>query len=271
MSWLILQRITSALYRFARRVHHYITSGWKMRIAPHLSQISSVYIRLHYTWLLVIILMAAAVVTQFSTFYPLWQRIVLGIVASLLFLVVMAIRELVLNFVATRRGMTVKQVTLFFFGGVSQIPEESNLPALEFLLAVVGLLSNVVIAVIFYVLYIVLAHTGNVVVSVLIQWLAFIFFMLALFHFIPGFPLDGGRLLRAFLWMTTGNYERVTRITSWTGWGIGLLFAIGGILVLIITRQWFVGILLAFPGLVLQNAATYSRRQAGWHRSKTIR
>ena len=234
-----------------------------MRITPNLPRIFRVYIRLHYTWFVAIILMAAAVVTQFSTFYPLWQRIALGIVASLLFLVVIAIREFVLNFVATRKGMTVKRVTLFVFGGVSQIPKESNLPALELLLAVVGLLSNVIIALIFYVLYFVLAYTGNVVVSVLIQWLAFIYFMLALFHFIPGFPLDGGRLLRAFLWMTTGNYERVTRITSWAGWSIGLLFTIGGILVLIITRQWFVGILLAFPGLVLQNAATYSRRQAG--------
>jgi len=128
----------------------------------------------------------------------------------------------------------------------------------------------VIIALIFYVLYIVLAHTGSIVVDVLIQWLAFIFFMLTLFHFIPGFPLDGGRLLRALLWKAAGNYERATRIASWTGWGIGLLFTIGGIMVLIITRQWFVGILLAFPGLVLQNAATHSRRQLGQHGSTTI-
>ncbi len=95
--------------------------------------------------------------------------------------------------------------------------------------------------------------------------------MLALFHFFPGLPLDGGRVLRAILWKATANYEQVTRILSWTGWGIGLLFIIGGVLILITTQQWFIGIFLAFPGLVLQNAATHSRRQLGQHGSKTIR
>ncbi len=151
-----------------------------------------------------------------------------------------------------------------------QIAKEATLPVLELLLAVAGLLCNLIIAGIFYVLYIVLAHAGNIIIDVLVQWLAFICFMLALFHFIPGFPLDGGRVLRALLWMATGDYERATRTASWTGWGIGLVFAIGGILILIITQQWFVGILLAFPGLVLQNAATHSRRQARQHSPTTI-
>ena len=207
-------------------------------------------------------MIAAAVVTQFSTAYPLWQRIMLGIAASLLFLAAITIREFVLSFIATSKGITVKRVTLFVFGGVSQIAKEATLPVLELLLAMAGMLSNLIIAGIFYVVYLILVHTGNIIVDVLVQWLAFIYFMLALFHFIPGFPLDGGRVLRALLWMATGDYERATRTASWTGWGIGLLFTIGGVLVLIITQQWFVGILLAFPGLVLQNAATHSRRQA---------
>ncbi len=207
--------------------------------------------------------MTAAVVTQFSVVYPLWQRIALGIVASLLFGVVIAIRQFVLSLVATGKGITLKRVTLFVFGGVSHLPKEDIFPSLELLLAAVGMLSNVIIALIFYILYIVLAHTGNVVVTVLIQWLAFIFLTLALFHLIPGLPLDGGRLLRAFLWKATGNYERVTRITGWVGWGFGLLLTLGGILILIIRQQWFDGIFLAFLGLVLQNASTHSRRLAG--------
>ncbi|MBA7504239.1 putative zinc metalloprotease Rip3 [subsurface metagenome] len=234
-----------------------------MRSTPNLGRIFGVRVRLHYTWLAAIVLITAAVVTQFSTAYPLWQRIMLGIAASLLFFIAITIREFVLSFIATSKGTPVKRVTLFVFGGVSQIAKEDTLPSLELLLAVVGMLSNLIIAGIFYVVYIVLAHTDNIVVDVLVQWLAFIYFMLALFHFIPGFPLDGGRVLRALLWKATGNYERVTRIASWTGWAIGLIFTIGGILVLITTQQWLVGILLAFPGLVLQNAATHSRRQVG--------
>ena len=234
-----------------------------MRSDPNLGRIFGVHVRLHYTWFVAILLIAAAVVTQFSTAYPLWQRIMLGIAASLLLLMGITIREFVLSFTATHKGITVKRVTLFVFGGVSQIDKEATLPALELLLAVVGMLSNLIIAGIFYVVYLVLAHTGNIVIDVLVQWLAFIYFMLFLFHFVPAFPLDGGRILHALLWKATGDYERVTRIASWTGWGIGLLFTIGGILVLINTQQWFVGILLTFPGLVLQNAATQSRRQAG--------
>lgn len=244
-----------------------------MRSIPHLGRMFGVKVRLHYTWWVAVILLTAAVVTQFSTVYPLWQRIMLGIAASMLFFLAITIREFVLCFIATRKGIQVESVTLFAFGGVSQIAEEVPLPGLELLLAVAGLLSNLIIAGIFYVAYFGLAQTGNIIVDVLVQWLAFIFFMLALFHFIPAFPLDGGRVLRALLWKITDNYERVTRITSWIGWGIGVAFTIGGIVVLVTTmrttQQFFAGILLGFPGLVLQNAATHSRRESAQHGSIT--
>ena len=232
-----------------------------MRSIPNLSQMFGVRIRVHYTWIFTIILMTAAVITQFSTEYPFWQRIMLGIAASWLFFIAILVREFVIGFIATNKGVTVNVITLFMFGGLSQIDKDKTLPSLELLLAVVGMLSNLIIAGIFYVIYFVMAHTGSIIIHLLIQWLAFIFFMLVLFNFIPGFPLDGGRILRAFLWKVTGNYERVTRITSWSGWTMGLLCTIGGIAIMVITRQWFTGILLAFPGLVLQNAATHSRRE----------
>jgi len=240
-----------------------------VRRIPNLGQIFGVRVRLHYTWFAAIVLLTAAVVTQFSTAYPLWQRTMLGIAASLLFFLAIITREFVLNFIATSKGLPVKSITLFVFGGVSQTAKGVTLPALELLLAVAGMLSNLVIAGIFYVVYFGLAQTGSIIIDVLVQWLAFIFFMLALFHFFPGFPLDGGRVLRALLWKTADNYERAARVASWAGWGIGVIFTIGGIVVVVTTQQWFVGILLAFPGLVLQNAATHSRRQAAQHGSIT--
>ena len=240
-----------------------------MRSIPHLGQLFGVRLRLHYTWLVAVILLTAAVMTQFSTVYPLWQRIMLGVVASALFFLAISFREFVLLLIATRRGIEVKSVTLFVFGGMFQIAKGVPLPGLELLLAVAGMLSNLIIAGIFYVAYFGFAQTSNIIINVLVQWLAFIFFMLALFHFIPGFPLDGGRALRALLWKTTDNYERAARITNWSGWGIGVVFAIGGIVLVVTTQQWFAGILLTFPGLVLQNAATHSRRQAARHGSIT--
>ncbi len=234
-----------------------------MRIAPNLGIIFGVRLQLHYTWFIAFILITAAVSTQFSTAYPIWQRVILGITASLLFFMAITIREFVIRLIATIKGIQIKTITLFVFGGLPQIARETNLPGLDLLLAVVGMLSNLIIAGIFYAVYFVLAYTGNIIIEVVVQWLAFIYFMLALFHFLPGLPLDGGRVLRAFLWKVTGNYERVTSVLTWVGWPMGLFFIAGGTWILITTQQWFVGILLAFPGLVLQNAATHSRRQLG--------
>ena len=220
-------------------------------------------LRLHYTWLLAVVLIAAAVVTQFSTAYPLWQRIVLGLAACLLFFLAVTIREFILNFIASRRGVPVKNVTLFVFGGLSQIELEDNLPSVETLLAVVGMLSNLIVAGIFYLVYFIMARTGNIIIDVMVQWLAFMTFMLTLFHLLPGFPLDGGRLLRAVIWKATANYKKATIITSWCGWGIGLICIGSGIALMVISQEWFIGGLLILPGLVLQNASTHSRRLVG--------
>ena len=232
-----------------------------MRNAPSLGRISGIRVRLHYTWSVVSVLIIALVVTQFPEAYPLWQRIILGIAAILLIFTAVSIREFALSLMAISKGIPVKGVTLFVFGGVSQIPKEATLPTLELLVAVAGLLSNLIIAGMFYGVHLALVNAGSVMIAGLIQWLAFIYFMLFLFHFIPGFPLDGGRVLRALLWVTTGDYDRATRIANWTGRGIGLLFIAGGILIMIVAHQWFVGLLLLLLGWPLENAAAQSHRQ----------
>ena len=233
-----------------------------MRSAPKLGRISGIRVRLHYTWFVAFVLITAIVFTQFPETYPFWQRIILGIAACVLFFTAISIRELALTFTASRRGIPVKSVTLFVFGGVSQIAKEATLPIFELLLATTGLLSNLVIAGMFYVVYAGLVNAGSVAIAGLIQWLAFIYFMLFLFHFIPGFPLDGGKVLRIFLWRATDDYDRATRIASWTGRGIGLLCIVGGILLLIVGRQWFIGLVLAGIGWVLERAAAQSHREA---------
>jgi Zn-dependent protease len=201
-------------------------------------------------------------VTQFAETYPLWQRISLGIATSLLFFIFLSIREFAISLMAINRGITVRRVTLFVFGGVPQISKESTRPIIELLLAAAGLLSTLVIAGVFYFIYGVFVNAGSIVIAGLIQWLAYIYFILFLFHFIPGFPLDGGRILRALLWKATGNYERATLIVSWSGLFVGLLCIAGGITLLIVERQWFNGPVLIGAGWVLLAAAARSRRQA---------
>ena len=228
-------------------------------------------LRLHYTWLAVVVFMTAAVVTQFSTTYAILQRVFLGLLATLLFLLITLVRVYVLAIVANRKGTPVKTVTLFAVGDVLQIDKASTFPALDVLLAAVGMLTNLVIAGILFTAYQVLAHTGSVMVQTVVQWLAFICLMLALFNIVPGLPLDGGRLLRGVFWKASGNYERTTRYMCWAGWGIGVIFVAVGIVLLFTTRQWFVAVLLALPGFILQNAATHNRREVDQKRPRSQR
>jgi len=233
---------------------------WKTIIVHPLGRMLGVRLRLHPTWAIAFLLIIAMVVTQFPEAYPIWQRIILGIAASLLFFIAVSFREIILNFGAIHRGIPVKRVTLFAFGGLPQITKEETRPLLELLLATAGLLLNLIIAGIFYAVHSVLVNTPNVIISGLILWSAYMYFMLALFHFIPVFPLDAGRLLRTLLWKITGDYDRATSIASWAGQGFGSLLIISGILLLVLSRQWFNGLVLIFAGWVLYLAAVQSRR-----------
>jgi len=245
---------------------------WRTRLRlPRIGRIFRFRLQLHRGWAIAFILITAIVVTQFPEAYPLWQRVALGVVASMFFFAAVSIREIVLSFLALGRGIPVKRVTLFVFGGVPQIGREETLPVLELLLAMAGLLCNLVITAIFYGVHSVLVNTGSVQIDGLMLWSAFMYFMLALFHFIPGLPLDGGRLLRALLWRATGNYDRATAIVSWIGQGFGLLLIAIGIRSWVLSGQWFNfnGIALVFIGWVLNTAAMHSRRPMVLH--KTLR
>jgi len=229
---------------------------------PKMGRIFGVSVRLHYTWVLAFVLITAIMATQFPEALPLWQRVVLGFITSLLFLVAVSIRSFIISLVAINRGIPVKRITLFVFGGGTEISKEATRPLLDLLIAVTGLLATLVICGIFYGIYAVLFTTGSMVAYVVFQWISYIFFMLFLFHLIPGFPLDGGIILRALLWKVSGDYDRSTRITSLIGWTIGLLSIAGGILLLIIEQQWLNGLTLMGVGWVLQSAAAQSRRRA---------
>lgn len=220
-------------------------------------------IRVHYSWILVFTLVTAIVTTQFSEDFPLWQRIILGLVVALLFLLASVLREFILSRAAFRRETPIKKITLFAFGGV--YPENrhrivsTHLP-LQYL---ARYLSNIVIAVIFYGLYATFINAGNLTMAGVAQWLTYIYFLLFLLHFIPAFPLDGGEILRMFLWKSSGDYYKATRIASLIGWTAGLFFIFTGVLVAIITQQWMISLLIVSIGWFIQIAAGSTRRQIG--------
>jgi Zn-dependent protease len=217
-----------------------------------------VRLRFHGSWIIAFILLIVVVYTQFPEAYSMWNRLLLGVIAGSLFTVTIVLRQLALSFLTLRRNIPLRKVTLYVFGGVPGISKENTTPLLEILLGTAGLLFTLLAAGIFYVAYAILVVSGDVIMGGLVSWLSFIFILMLFVHIIPGFPLDGGRILRAVIWRATGDYDRGTAIAAWIGRGVGLLFIAGGLAIMFVNQQWSVGAVLVFIGWLLYDATTHT-------------
>ncbi len=236
-----------------------------MRGNISLGKVLGIPLRLHYTWFIIFVLLTFSLV-----FYPLvgppyppiGQRIILGVLTSLLFFASIITHELAHSILAIRNNIPVKEITLFVFGGISQITKEATHPRAEFSIAIVGPLTSLVLAGIFYGLHLSLAGTQQILAASLMQWLARINVILAIFNLIPGFPLDGGRIFRALVWQRTHDYHRATRIATKVGQGIAYAFIAGGIAIIFTPRLlWFNGLWFILIGWFLRDAARASYQQ----------
>jgi Zn-dependent protease len=162
--------------------------------------------------------------------------------------------------VAQASGIPVKSIVLFIFGGVSQIAEEPKDPKVELRIALVGPLTSILLGGIFLAIWFALPDTAEEAAAIA-AWLGLVNLLLGVFNLIPGFPLDGGRVLRSILWWRTKDLRRATKTASNMGRGLGFLFIFGGIFLAISTGLWLNGLWMAFIGWFLQNAAVGSFRQ----------
>ena len=221
-------------------------------------------IKVHWSWALIVLLVTFTVATGYlpaqmpgESPAVYWG---LGFVAALLLFVSVLLHELSHSFMARARGLKVRDIVLFIFGGVSNIEEEPESAGDEFLIAVVGPLSSIVLAALFFGLTLVMTPPARQVgawAAALFLYLASINFMLGVFNMIPGFPLDGGRVLRSIVWAVTRNLQRATQIAGF----IGQLVAYGFIFLGL--YQFFFagdgsGLWMAFIGWFLLNAARQS-------------
>ncbi|UCD09019.1 MAG: hypothetical protein JSU79_11830 [Dehalococcoidales bacterium] len=218
-------------------------------------------VRIHYTWLLVVILVPLTVSTQYSTETSLVIRVLLGLATAFLFFITVCLREIILLMIATYKGIAVKTVTIFAFGGLIQPDYETTSPLYQILLAVTGMLLNLIITAIFYFVHLFFGNDSLDIVGIPLRWLAFFYFTLSLVHIIPAFPLEGGRILHGILWKVTDNIKRTTRISGFSGWAMGFLMMTGGILLAVFTLELFTGLFFTGLGLIIQNAATHGIRQ----------
>lgn len=185
-----------------------------MRNSLRIGRFLNIRLRMHYSWLLAIIIITWAIITQFSTDQPFWLRVASGIGASTLFFISIVLRELILALFATYKGIDVDNVIVFPFGGLLKADQATTSPSHEFMLGLAGVLANFIITVIYYLVYIFLARSGPVWFDIIIKWLAFLYFTLTLFHVLPAYPLEGGRIFRAILWKIIGNGLLVTKIAG---------------------------------------------------------
>ncbi|OGO00114.1 MAG: hypothetical protein A2Y58_06020 [Chloroflexi bacterium RBG_13_51_52] len=234
-----------------------------MKASFKLFRIAGITIGIHYTWIFALIFFSwTLAMVYFPVSYPGWSTAaywLTGIIAALLIFVSVLLHELAHSLVANARGIPVHSITLFLLGGASNLEEEPQKPAAEFAMAIVGPTTSLVIAVIFWGLSR-LPGDATTPLAAILSYMAIINMYLGIFNLLPGFPLDGGRVLRSIIWGSTGNLARATDIAGMVGQIFGWIF-IGLGLFLMISVSFVSGLWIAFIGWFLNSSADASRKE----------
>jgi Zn-dependent protease/predicted transcriptional regulator len=232
-----------------------LTQGaWKI------GSVMGIPIRVHFSWLIVF----GLITWSLSTYYfpkaapdlptaSYWTK---GVLAALLLFASVLFHELAHSFVAKKYEISIESITLFVFGGVAQMKGEPPHPKAEFRIAIAGPLSSFFLSVLFFLL----SMTAAGGIKALLFYVAQINFIIALFNLIPGFPMDGGRVLRSAIWKKKKNFFYATQKASSIGRKIALFFIFLGILS-IFTRMPG-GVWLMLIGWFLYTAAQTSYQQS---------
>lgn len=233
---------------------------------PHitLGRIFGITIGLHLSWFLIALLITLSLAAHFTETNPTWPPVTVwmsAILTGILFFGAIVAHELAHALVARARGVPIRSITLFALGGVANMEKDVGDAKTEFWMGIAGPIMSVVVG--FVCLAIVWALGGFEAQTELtpvsqpmavFAWLGYINFLLAAFNMIPGFPLDGGRVLRAVLWYFQGDKRRATRTAARMGQIIAVIFMGYGI-ILFFGAGSFGGLWIAVIGWFLLNAA----------------
>ena len=235
-----------------------------MRSNIKLGKISGIEIGLHYSWFIIAALIVFSLGEHFHRVNPNWstdQVWVAAVITGALFFLTLLLHELAHSLVAQSRGLKVTGITLFALGGVSQFQSDATDSKTEFWVAIAGPITSLMIG--FFCLGIAMglgwqrSTEPTTAATGILVWLGYINIALAVFNMIPGFPLDGGRVLRSIVWAITKNADRSTRIAARVGQGVAFLFILDGIWQFF-HGAGFGGLWIAFIGWFLMDAAKAS-------------
>jgi Zn-dependent protease/predicted transcriptional regulator len=227
------------------------------------ARIAGIEVRIDSSWAVIALLITYSMYLRLSVLYPELSgggAVALAILSAVLFFGSVLVHEFAHALVSQARGIRVQDITLFLFGGATRARVESRGPGDEFLIALVGPLTSGLLAGLFWIV----AGLGSDVLSRpltgTLGYLAWTNLLLAAFNLVPGFPLDGGRLLRSAIWKATGSLPRATRIASLAGQAVGWLLVAAGVASLL-AGDLAGGIWFAFIGWFLVQAARSSYQE----------
>ncbi len=221
-----------------------------------IGRILGVQIGLHPSWFVIALIvtytLAAGELPSLYRGWSEWLYWVIGAIISLFFFASVLAHELSHALVARRFGLRVRDITLFIFGGAATLEGDPKRPMDEALIAAAGPLASLAIGI---VLSVADAAIEQEQVGAIVGWLGYINLSLGLFNLIPGFPMDGGRILHAILWRVRGDRNAATRNAAAVGRLFGYVLIAGGVYLIIQQVSLFGGVWLALIGWFLSNAA----------------
>jgi Zn-dependent protease len=229
-----------------------------------LGRIFGIPLGLHYSYFVLLALLtwrvSGAVFPDRYSGWDSWVYWATGAIAAILLSASVVLHELAHSLVARSRGIEVEGINLFILGGVSNLDADSQRARDEFVIAVVGPVTSLLISVILWGIASIMSG-GSSPINAVVWYLGIVNLVLGIFNLLPVFPLDGGRVLRSIIWAVTGSHGGATTAASVLGRMSGLgLMALGAV--------WFVsgnyvgGVWLVFIGYFLQTAAKRSRSDA---------
>lgn len=214
-------------------------------------------IYIHISWLIILVFLTASLALGwFPAVYKGWSVLeywLIGFFASILLFVAVLLHELAHSLVARARGLPVSKITLYIFGGVSNLEQEPRSPGVEFQMAFVGPVVSLLIGIIAFLIQLPLRGSDTPGEAILV-YLAISNVLLGFFNLLPGFPLDGGRVLRSIIWRVTGSLRRATHIASIVGQVFAYILILIGIY-LFFVGDVFDGLWFGFIGWFLLSSA----------------
>jgi Zn-dependent protease len=238
-----------------------------MRAQIKLGRIFGIEIGLHYSWIIIALLITLSLAGHFREHNPAWGNSVIwatSLVTALLFFATIVVHELSHAMVAKARGLPVRSITLFALGGVAEIEKEAPDAKTEFWMGIIGPITSLVIGALCLLVLVAFGWVPDQFPKTpllsMLMWLGYINIMLGIFNLVPGFPLDGGRVLRAIAWWITGDANRATTIAARLGQVVAFAFILLGIF-RFFNGAGFGGLWIAFIGWFLLSASRESYAQ----------